>query len=133
MKNALFYIYPTQPSLLDTEIDNDLIREPKRIKLSESSDLTKSTYLWHLRLGHISLDRIKRLVRDGPLQASAIGSLPTCESCIEGKMTKRPFSDKGRRATELLELVHSDVCGPLNQQARGGYEYFVTFTNDYSL
>ena len=43
-------------------------------------------------------------------------------------MTKRPFSDKGRRATELLELVHSDVCGPLNQQARGGYEYFVTFT-----
>ena len=67
MKNALFYIYPTQPSLLDTEIDNDLIREPKRIKLSESSDLTKSTYLWHLRLGHISLDRINRLVRDGPL------------------------------------------------------------------
>ena len=132
MKNALFYIYPTPPSLLDTEIDNDLVREPKRIKLSESSDLIKSTYLWHLRLGHISLDRIKRLVRDGPLQASAIGSLPTCESCIEGKMTKRPFTAKGRRATELLELVHSDVCGPLSTQARGGYEYFVTFTDDYS-
>ena len=129
MKNALFYIYPTPPSLLDTEIDNDLVREPKRIKLSESSDLIKSTYLWHLRLGHISLDRIKRLVRDGPLQASAIGSLPTCESCIEGKMTKRPFTAKGRRATELLELVHSDVCDPLSIQARGGYEYFVTFTD----
>ena len=112
-----FYIYPTQPSLLDTEIDDDLIREPKRIKLFDSSDLTKSTYLWHLRLGHISLDRIKRLARDGPLQASAISSLPTCESCIEGKMTKRPFCDKGRRANELLELVHSYVCGPLSQHA----------------
>ena len=33
-------------SFLDTEIDNDLIREPKRIKLSDSSDLTNSTYLW---------------------------------------------------------------------------------------
>ena len=50
--------------------DNNIVREPKRIKLSKSSDLIKSTYRWHLRLGHISLDRIKRLVWDGPLQAS---------------------------------------------------------------
>ena len=47
-------------------------------------------------------------------------------------MTKRPFSENGTRATECLELVHSDVCGPLNVLARGGYEYFVTFTDDYS-
>ena len=71
-------------------------------------------------------------MRDGLLQASAIGSLPTCESCIEGKMTKCPFPDKGQRATELLELVHSDVCGPLSEHAHGGYEYFITFTDDYS-
>ena len=47
-------------------------------------------------------------------------------------MTKRPFSTKGNRAKEPLELIHSDVCGPINIQARGGYEYFVTFTDDYS-
>ena len=47
-------------------------------------------------------------------------------------MTKRPFNAKGRRAHELLELVHTDVCGPIATQAKGGYEYFVTFTNDYS-
>ena len=46
-------------------------------------------------------------------------------------MTKRPFNAKGRRAHELLELVHSDICGPISTQAKGGYEYFVTFTNDY--
>ncbi|XP_074559221.1 uncharacterized protein LOC141815202 [Curcuma longa] len=50
----------------------------------------------------------------------------------EGKMTKRPFSAKGNRAKEPLELVHSDVCGPMTTQARGGYEYFVTFIDDYS-
>ncbi|XP_024038280.1 uncharacterized protein LOC112097327 [Citrus clementina] len=50
----------------------------------------------------------------------------------EGKMTKRPFSAKGVRATVPLELVHTDVCGPINVQARGGYEYFITFTDDYS-
>ena len=47
-------------------------------------------------------------------------------------MTKRPFNANGRRAQELLELVHSDVCGPMSIQARGGYKYFITFTNDYS-
>ena len=47
-------------------------------------------------------------------------------------MTKRSFSAKGFRAKEPLELVHSDVCGPLNVKARGGYEYFVTFIDDYS-
>ena len=41
-------------------------------------------------------------------------------------MTKRPFSAKGERSKEPLQLVHSDVCGPLSVQARGGYEYFVT-------
>ena len=46
-------------------------------------------------------------------------------------MTKRPFNAKGRRAQKLLEPVHSDVCSPMSIQARGGYEYFITFTNDY--
>ena len=55
-----------------------------------------------------------------------------CESCLKGKMTKQPFNAKGRRAEELLELVHTDVCGPMSTQAKGGYEYFITFTDDYS-
>ena len=32
----------------------------------------------------------------------------------------------------MLELVHSDVYGPMNVQAMGGYEYFITLTDDYS-
>jgi hypothetical protein len=47
-------------------------------------------------------------------------------------MTKRSFSGKGLRSQELLELVHTDVCGPMNKPARGGYEYYITFTDDYS-
>ncbi|KAH9724536.1 Integrase catalytic domain-containing protein [Citrus sinensis] len=42
------------------------------------------------------------------------------------------FSAKRVRATVPFELVHTDVCGPINVQARGGYEYLITFTNDYS-
>ena len=47
-------------------------------------------------------------------------------------MTKRPFSAKGERAKEPLQLVHSDVCSPLNVQASGGYEYFILYIDDYS-
>ena len=36
------------------------------------------------------------------------------------------------RAKEPLQLVHSDVCGPLNVLARGGHEYFILFIDDYS-
>ncbi|KAL5564391.1 hypothetical protein UlMin_027555 [Ulmus minor] len=47
-------------------------------------------------------------------------------------MTKRPFGSKGNRVEGLLELVHSDVCGPMSVKARGGYDYYVTFIDDYS-
>ena len=57
---------------------------------------------------------------------------PVCESCLEGKMTKCPFNSKGRRVQDLLKLIHLDVCGLMSIQARGGYEYFITFTDDYS-
>lgn len=46
-------------------------------------------------------------------------------------MTKRPFSANGYRAKEQLELVCFDLCGPMIIQARGGFEYFITFIDDY--
>ena len=45
-------------------------------------------------------------------------------------MTKTPFSGTMERATDLLEIIHTDVCGPMSVDARGGYRYFLTFTND---
>ena len=47
-------------------------------------------------------------------------------------MTMRPFKAKGYRAKEVLDLVHTDLCGPMSTSARGGYEYFITFIDDYS-
>ena len=47
-------------------------------------------------------------------------------------MTKSPFKGKGKKATKVLGLVHTDVCGPMSTQARGRYVYFITFTDDRS-
>ena len=124
----LYILRPNKGTLLNTELFRVEHPKPKKQKILDNDD----TYRWHLRLGHISLDRINRLVKDGPLKDLKVGNLPVFESCLEGKMTKRCFSAKAFRAKERLELVHSEVCGPLNVQARGGYEYFVTFIDDYS-
>jgi len=49
-----------------------------------------------------------------------------------GKMTKAPFAGQSERASDLLGLVHTDVCGPMSSTARGGFQYFITFTDDFS-
>ncbi|KAL8134002.1 hypothetical protein AgCh_009177 [Apium graveolens] len=47
-------------------------------------------------------------------------------------MAKAPFTGQGERATERLGLIHSDVCGPMRTMAKGGFYYFITFTDDFS-
>ena len=59
-------------------------------------------------------------------------SFEVCELGLLGKMTKSPFTRQSERAIELLGIIHSDVCGPLTVEAKGGYSYFITFTDDFS-
>ena len=110
-KNGLYVLYPYEAITFNTELFKTA--QPKSIKKQKVSH-DSETYLWHLRLGHISLDRINRLTKDGPLKELTVGFLPICEFCLEGKMTKRSFSAKGKRAEKPLQLVHTDDCGPLS-------------------
>ncbi|TYJ96575.1 gag/pol protein [Cucumis melo var. makuwa] len=72
---------------------------------------------------------IGRLVKSGLLNQLEDNSLPPCDSYLEGQMTKRSFTGKGLRAKTPLELVHSDLCGPMNVKAQGRYEYFISAMN----
>ena len=109
----------------DTHIHNI---EAKRFKVNNDS----ATYLWHCRLGHIGVKRMNKLHADGLFESLDYESFDTCETCLMGKMTKTPFSGTMERATDLLEIIHTDVCGPMSVEARGGYCYFLTFTDDLS-
>jgi transposase InsO family protein len=75
---------------------------------------------------------MQRLQSYGVLPSFAFESFDTCEACLIGKMTKTPFTGHPERVGELLEIIHSDVCGPRSTAARGGYFYFITFTDDLS-
>ena len=77
--------------------------------------------MWHCRLGHIGVKCMKNLHADGLLESLEYESLDACEPCLMSKMTKTPFSGTMERATDLLEIIHIDVCGLMSVDARGGY------------
>ena len=122
MVNGLFFMN------LERDVTHVHNVSTKRCRVDNDSAI----YLWHWRLRHIGVKRMKKLHTDGILESLDYESLDACEPCLMGKMTKMSFSGTMERATDLLEIIHTDVCGPMNVEARGGYRYFLTFTDDLS-
>ena len=82
----------------------------------------------HCRLGHLSLPLLRKLC----LQFSSLLSLD-CESCQFAKHHRLSYNHRvNKRASAPFELVHSDVWGPCPIVSPTGFQYFVTFVDDYS-
>jgi len=89
----------------------------------------------HRRLGHISVDAIRTLIRSGSITGlQLIDDLPpfTCDSCEYAKTTRKSIR---KERTEALaqnfgEEIHTDVWGPSPTLSLGGRKYYVTFTDD---
>ena len=112
-------------SLLSYNV-NELLTKKKRKR-----DLETSSMLWHQRLGHISRERLTRLVKDGVLPSLDFNDFGTCVKCLKGKMTSA--NKKGAtRSSNLLELIHTDISGPYNIAGITGHTSFITFIDDYS-
>ena len=79
------------------------------------------TYLWHYRLDHINESKINKLYKDNIFDPYNYESYKTCESCLMRKMINTPFTGHGDLASDILDLVHIDVCGPISIQAREEY------------
>ncbi|KAJ9556807.1 hypothetical protein OSB04_011421 [Centaurea solstitialis] len=130
-KDNIFYFKATPVNGLYTVNLQDNSSEIYHIS-KRSKDIEDQTYLWHCRLGHINKKRVELLLKGGFLSNFDYKPFDNCESCLSGKITKQPFNNENERATDLLEIIHTDVCGPFSHVARGGYQYFITFTDDFS-
>jgi hypothetical protein len=90
---------------------------------------------WHKCLGHLGLDHLSRLAKEHLVDALTV-ELPTqsplCVPCLDGKQKCFPFSHTGNCHSELLELVHSDLHGPLPVSTQSGYKYWISFIDDMS-
>ena len=98
-----------------------------------SVEETKET-IWHRRFGHLSAQNLQKLRRDQMVSGfdfDASKDIGFCESCVEGKHHRSQFpASCSKPSGELLELVHSDVCGKVNAKSLSGAEYFLTFIDD---
>ena len=71
------------------EQDNEYASFRVKNSVSKRSRIKdQSSMLWHKRLGHISKERIQRLIKDNILVSLDFGDLDTCVDCIRGKLTK---------------------------------------------
>ena len=95
------------------------------VALKKSKQGVNEAYLWHCKLEHVGDGRLQKLHKDAYLGAFDYESFVTCKSYIIGKLPKSPFSGTGERAKGVLELIHSDVCGPMHVQARSDSFYFI--------
>ena len=102
-----------------------------QVHMSDAQSMDESREsIWHRRFGHLNERSLRTLasrslVNDFNYNASS--RIPFCESCVKGKLHRKPFGTSERQVKVPLELVHSDVCGPLSSESLGGAKYFVTF------
>ena len=102
LEKWLYALSPNTQILLNSEMFKVEQLKSKKQKIYYDND----TYLWHLRLGHINLDRINILLKDGLLREINVGTLPVCESCLEGKMPKK-FLFRKRQAGQRTPRVNT--------------------------
>ncbi|KAL0395444.1 UNVERIFIED_CONTAM: hypothetical protein Slati_4510600 [Sesamum latifolium] len=117
-KSYFYLVYDDVYHLLGTLVNGLYILQQSNLIMTAQHkckvDNHENAQIWHARLGHISKDRISRLVDSKNLEIDNLDHLPTCQSCLKGKMTKKPFVGQSAMANGLLDLVHTDVCGPLS-------------------
>ena len=89
--------------------------------------------VWHRRYGHLGVSSLQKLANKNLVNGFDFDlskELTFCEACPQGKQHRNKFTPSNKRADQLLGLVHSDVCGKMNEKSLGGAEYFLTFIDD---
>lgn len=121
-RNRLFYVVAT----LATE-------KPMCLQVEDVAE--KEAHLWHCRFGHLNHKGLRTL----SYKKMVIG-LPDlkspnklCSTCLIGKQQRESVPKKSSwRALRPLQLVHSDLCGPITPASNNNKRYILTFTDDFS-
>lgn len=104
---------------------------PDSVYISQAEN--RETKLWHQRMGHLNFQDLVRARNNGTIEGigpKLSGENMTCGTCTQGKMSRKPFPRKSTRESNVLEVIHTDICGPFRVESLGGARYFITFIDD---
>lgn len=96
-----------------------------------ASRSTLSLSTWHERLRHQNISQVKKTLRNLNIDFNGKEKF-FCEACIYGKHHRGTFIRSESRAETAGELVHTDVCGPMQEKSIEGARYFLLFKDDFS-
>lgn len=113
-----------------------------KLRLSENALMISCCYKnncihkWHKCFGHRDMNAIRKLQSDNlvtDLEIDSCDGTSACETCLEGKMTRLPYPKKSLSTTRnVLDLIHTDLCGPFQTPTPRGNRYVLTLIDDYS-
>ncbi|GBP67396.1 Retrovirus-related Pol polyprotein from transposon TNT 1-94 [Eumeta japonica] len=93
----------------------------------------QDVYIWHQCMDYLNFQHLTKIVENtNGAKISKKDDKFTCLTSLEGKQKRLPFKNSESKTTKLLELVHSNICGPMETRSVGGANYFMTFIDDYS-
>lgn len=104
--------------------------------LFNTNTLNTDYRVWHERYGHLNAKSLNNIIRNDLVRGIDIKAVPAkinCDVCAKGKMCSLPFgSNSAINSKAVLDLVHSDICGPMRTTSLGGCKYFALFIDDFS-
>lgn len=127
-------IYNSTGELIATADLEESVYKLNIVKSENNKCFLASASTWHRRLGHVNYADLKKL-NDGAVQGITCKDKVVkqdCVVCCEGKQSRPPFNHQGTRATDILEVIHGDVCGPMEEMSIGGSKYFLILEDDYT-
>ena len=93
--------------------------------------------IWHQRFGHLNNKSLLKMASMGSVKGLALfkdqlDSSGNCRGCLQGKMCRAPFTSTRIKATGVGQVIHSDVCGPIQVPTPFGERFYVAFKDEFS-
>lgn len=102
------------------------VRQPETSCISAVNIAARDTlYTWHEKLGHVA-----KLLKE--CEIDFIKDDQFCGTCMEGKQHRSNFVERQQHVTELGEIIHADLCSPMECASLGRSKYFLCFTCNFS-
>lgn len=96
-----------------------------------SAYVAESLNTWHEKLAHQNFSRVKSILNSNGITFTN-NTQPFCDACAIGKAHRLPFQKNISITNRIGEVIHVDVCGPMQESSMKGSRYFLLFKDDFS-